>query len=106
MTSHHSIPMWWEWNMNPNIIMLMWFTLYANTNDITLGMHDMHTCMVKIPMYFWHTLIVIKLVSVCTQAELTTLGNIMASHYFQVGVLNYPPICKWLKRVLVVYGTQ
>ena len=30
MTSCHIIPMWYEWNANPNDIMMMLFTLHAN----------------------------------------------------------------------------
>ena len=32
----------------PHDIMLIWFTLYANLNDVTLGMHDMCVHMVNV----------------------------------------------------------
>ena len=44
MMSCHLIPTWHKWNANANDIMMIWFELYANTSDIMLGMHDMHTC--------------------------------------------------------------
>ena len=40
----HVSHMWWEWNVNPNDTMLTGFTSYANPNDVTLGMHNMHVC--------------------------------------------------------------
>ena len=43
MTSCHVSHMWWEWNTNPDV-MLMWFTLYVNSNDIMMGMHNMSMC--------------------------------------------------------------
>ena len=32
------------WNVKADDIMMMWFALYVNPSDITLGMHNMHTC--------------------------------------------------------------
>ena len=34
--------MWHEWNVDADDIMMTRFALYANPNDIMLGMHD--TC--------------------------------------------------------------
>ena len=43
----HLIPMWHEWNANTDDIMITWFTLYANSSDVMLGMHDAHA-------HAWH----------------------------------------------------
>ena len=41
MMSCHRSNTWWEWNTNPNDIMMIWFALYATTNDVMLGMCSM-----------------------------------------------------------------
>ena len=43
---HHIIPTWHEWNMNANDIMMVWFALYVNTIDVTLGAQHACMCMV------------------------------------------------------------
>ena len=40
MTSCHVSQMCDEWNVNPDDVILMWFTLYANPNSIMSGMDD------------------------------------------------------------------
>ena len=42
------IPMWHEWNVNADDVMMTWFTLYVIPCDITLGMHNMH-------VHAWHS---------------------------------------------------
>ena len=44
MMSCQFIPTWHEWNVNADDIMMAWFTLYVNPNDVTSGMCDMHAC--------------------------------------------------------------
>ena len=38
MMSCHISHTWWEWNVNPNDIMLTWFASHANPSGITSGM--------------------------------------------------------------------
>ena len=45
MTSCHIIPLWNEWNMNADDIMMMWFESYVNPSDVTSGMCNTHTHM-------------------------------------------------------------
>ena len=44
MTLCHLVPMWHEWNVNANDIMMMRVALYVNPSDDTSGMHNMCAC--------------------------------------------------------------
>ena len=44
MTSYHLIPMWHEWNMNADDVMVTWFTLFANLEMSCLAC-TLHTSM-------------------------------------------------------------
>ena len=86
MTSFHLIPMWHEWNANATVIMVTWFTLYANrvTSHLACAMHTcMHgpcpLCKTSASKYLSGL--------VCMQAN-TNLAKITTSHFWVLNTQN------------------
>ena len=86
MTPCHFIPMWHEWNMNANDIMMMWFALFVNlvTSHLACAMltcmHGAHALnkygMSKYPSGL-----------ACMQAD-SILAKIMDSHFWVLNTQN------------------